>query len=138
MPVYYNGPCNIKTKTEILDINASDFRIAPKIMVNRPTDVDLDLSLLPVQNFGDVRELISALSADLYDDENAVTPVVNVAGPITSGAPSKLDISLMGLSITSSNVGNIWKVVYQNVVVVAADGQTITLPSFTILFPSPL
>lgn len=138
MPVYYNGPCRLKTGTALADIKASDFRIAPQIMVNRPTDVDLDLHLLPAQNFGDVRQLTSAASVDLYDDENAAAPVAVVSGPVTSGAPGQLDATFTALAITAANVGNIWKAVYHNVVVVAADGQTFTVPSVDVSFPSPL
>ncbi len=138
MALYYNGPCNIKTSTALTDLNPQDFRIDAEVMVNRPNDVDVDIHLFPATNFSDVAQITSAASLALYNDHNLGAPTQTEAGPHTTGAPDQLDVSFTTFPFTSANIGNTWKAVYTNVVVVAKDGQTFTIPSLTVEFPSPL
>ena len=138
MPIYYNGPCKIKTQTALTDLKARDFRIDPEVMVNRPSDADINLHLYPETNFSDVATITSAASVALYNDKNLGAPTQTAAGPHTTGAPAQINVSFTTVPFTAANIGNTWKAVYTNVVVVAKDGQTFTIPSLTVEFPSPL
>lgn len=136
--MYYNSPCRIKTKTALSDIKPQDFRVSPEVMVNRPSDADINLHLIPVTNFSDIAEITSAASVALYNDKNLGAPTQTEAGPHTTGAPSEINVPFTSVPFTSANVGNTWKAVYTNVVVVAKDGQPFTVASLTVEFPSPL
>ena len=138
MAIYYNSPCKIKTATVLADLNPQDFRIDAEVMVNRPSDVDIELHLFPATNFSDVAEITSAASVALYNDHNLGAPTQTEAGPHTDGAPDQLDVPFTTVPFTVANVGNTWKAVYTNLVVVAKDGQTFTIPSLTVEFTSPL
>lgn len=102
-----------------------------------PGDFDVQVSL-DVNQMGDVASIVSGGNVTFFDDLNAETPVATDAGPNVTGIPGKLTVTGTGITQTSSNVGNTWKVVFANVQVVGKDGQTFTIASISKTFLSPL
>ena len=134
---YFQTPCRKRIVTRLADLTEKDFEL--KVVATAASgNFDITCTLKPKKNFGDVKSITQSGNAVVYDDAVAESNAKTDAGVNTTGAPTSLVIVGAAMAQTSTNVGNIWKVKFINLVVVGRNGQTFTIPSLIKTFPSPL
>lgn len=124
--------CRVSMATAARDVSATDFRITHAAPVANGANWDVAFTLDPEQ-IGDVANITSANSAQVLMGAGSAILV----NPIAGNGAGNLVAPFTALPQVAGNTGNVWQINYNNIVVVAKTGETITIPQLSVKIKSP-